>query len=432
GSQLSVIAFPLLVLSLGSSVAQAGLVGTCSLLTRLVFRLPGGHLADRCDRRMLMVATDLIRLVAVGSIPLAAGLGRLGFGQLLVVAIIEGTATAAFSPAAGVAVRDVVSRDEMADALGKIQATSATALLVGPALGGWLFSVDRILPFTVDALSYALSAVLLLRLRVRPERAPVAERDDRLTAGLRWLRGQPALLWVLLFVGTLNFTGAALEVGVVLVLRQHGTSSSSIGIVMACLGVGSIAGALVASRIIKVLAAGRLLLVIGLIWTAGFVVLASQPPLPVTGLVLVLLLLVTPAAGIQLGEAIMVNTPRDLLGRVNTAIGTVTAGLASLGPLLVGLTVAGFGGRVTWLVLAGVDAGVTLIAGLPLLRMSSFVRAEPASEPTAEQLSEPAIERAEPAIERAEPAVELAEVIAHVADPKAAQPDRVDTGPVKP
>ncbi|MDQ2959287.1 MAG: MFS transporter, partial [Actinomycetota bacterium] len=337
GTQMSAIALPLLVLSLGSKVSEAGLVGTCALVTRVLCRLPAGHLADKWDRRRLMLSTDLIRLVALGSVPLAAGLGSLAFGQLLVIAVIDGTASAAFAAASGIAIRDVVSDDEITDALSKIQASGSTIMLLGPVIGGLLFTVDRILPFTVDAISYALSAILLLSITVRPVTRPAGQPvDNRVTAGLRWLKGQPRLLWVLLFCGILNLTGSALEVGIVLVLRRQGETGGAIGVALACLGVGSIVGAVLAPKVIGLLPTGPLFILIGTVWTVGFLVLATTPAVPVVCLVLVSLLLFTPAAVVVLGKSIMTSTPRELLGRVNTAVGTSLMGLASVGPLLVG------------------------------------------------------------------------------------------------
>ena len=381
GSQVSAIAVPLLALTLvGGGLAKAGLIGTCALIVRLAFRLPAGQWADRFDRRWLMLATDLIRLVFIGSIPVAAGIGVLGFGQLLVVAVVDGIASAVFSAAAGIAVRDVVSDDEMTDALSGVQASGSSIMLIGPVVGGFLFGIDRILPFTVDAISYALSAVLLLGITVRPPEPGLAtERDRRVTAGLRWLRGQPQLLWVLAFAGVINLAGSALEIGIVITLRGQGETGSTIGVVMAFLGAGSIIGAVCAPRLIALLPAGPLFLVTGVMWAAGFGVLATGPGVPVVCAVLLVLLLFTPAGMIMLGKAVMLSCPRDMLGRVNTAIGTSLMGLATLGPLLISATIESAGVAGAWSILAGLSAFAAVVTALPLMRLTSLVAADSAS-----------------------------------------------------
>ncbi|MEU9138991.1 MFS transporter [Streptomyces sp. NPDC048404] len=369
GSQLSLLAFPLLVLSIGGSAAQAGTVATCSLVTRTLLRLPAGHLADRLDRRMIMVGTDLVRLVALASIPLVSALGDLGQTHLLGVAVVEGAATALFAPAATIAVRDVVPEKDLTDALSRSQAAMATSSLIGPFLGGWLYTLDPILPFAADAFSYAVSAVLLLRIATKPPRQVAAtDRDDRLTAGLRWLTHQRALLAALLFAAGINVVSAAAQTTMVVSLRQSGAGGTAIGAVMACAGVGAMLGAAAAPWLIKRVPAARLFLLIGAVWAFGLAVFSVTTHPWTIGPVLVVVVFFSPPAGIVVGRAMLVLAPRDLLGRVSTATGLVMAGLASLGPLLAGSFVDSLGASHTWLALAGTAAVVTVMSSVPLLR----------------------------------------------------------------
>ncbi|GAA1118214.1 MFS transporter [Kitasatospora arboriphila] len=389
GSQMSLIAFPLLVLSLGGGAAQAGLVASCSLLTRMLLRIPAGQLADKVDRRRLMLGADLVRLVAVGSVPAAAGLGVLGYPQLLAVAVVEGVATAVFAPASTIAVRDVVAEEHLSDALAKDQAAMAAASLLGPFLGGWLFTVDRILPFTADAASYAVSAVLLLRMATRPAPAePGTRTDNSPTAGLRWLLRQPALLRALLFGALLNLVGAASEVAMVVTLRDGGSGGTAIGTVLACAGVGAVLGSLAAPRVLKVLRPGQLFLAIGAVWAAGTAVIAFTALPWVVGPLLVLLILLTPPAGIVVGQALISQSPRHLLGRVSTAADLLIAGLAAVGPALTGIALEGLGIPQTWLLIAALIAVTTAVAAVPMLRESGL--GTPRREPAAETAPEPA------------------------------------------
>ncbi|MFF2364792.1 MFS transporter [Streptomyces sp. NPDC058122] len=373
GSQLSLLAFPLLVLSIGGSAAQAGTVATFSLVTRTLLRLPAGQLADRLDRRKIMVGTDLLRLVALASIPLASALGDLGQAHLLGVAIVEGAATALFAPAATIAVRDVVPEKDLTDALSRSQAAVATSSLLGPFLGGWLYTLDPMLPFAADAVSYGVSAVLLLRIATKPPR-PVAatDRDDRLTAGLRWLTHQRTLLAALLFAAGINVVSAAAQTTMVVSLRQSGAGGTAIGAVMGCAGIGAMLGAAAAPRLIKRIPAARLFLLIGMVWAIGLAVFSTTTHPWTIGPVLVVVVFFSPPAGIVVGRAMLVLAPRDLLGRVSTATGLVMAGLASLGPLLAGSFVDSLGASHTWLALAGTAAVVTVVSSVPLLRETSL------------------------------------------------------------
>lgn len=384
GSSMAILAFPLLVLSLGGGAAQAGAVGTCSLLTRLVLRMPGGHLADRMNRRWLMIGTDVVRLAAVATIPLAYAMDSLTFPHLLVVATIEGAATALFGAAAPVALRDIVPREHLVDAFSMNQARIAGVALAGPALGGVLFGIHPMVPFTVDAASYAVSAVLLFAIRTKPRDRSGATTDRRITAGLRWLTGQPEVIRILLFCSVLNLIGAAAEVGLVISLRTDGTPTQTIGLIMTCAGVGALVGSILAPRIIKLLSTRTLLVVVTLVWVAGLSSFATTSSPWVVAPALVAMILLTPACGIKLSEITVGRAPSDVLGRVSTAEMTISAGLAAPGPLLVGISIALLGSSGTWLVLAGICV-VTLV-GVVVARAGSgterLVAQEPLSEPT--------------------------------------------------
>ncbi len=91
GSQVSQLAFPLLILALTGSPAQAGFLGAMRGLAYVLFGLPAGALVDRWDRKKTMILSDLGRALALGSIPIALALGRLTLLQLYLVTFVEGT-----------------------------------------------------------------------------------------------------------------------------------------------------------------------------------------------------------------------------------------------------------------------------------------------------------------------------------------------------
>src|SRR5262245_60065676 len=91
GSQISLLAFPVLFLTLTGSPAQAGLMTAVRALPYVLFGLPAGALIDRWDRRLVMLLCDTGRALALGSIPLALALGVLSTAQLYLVSFIEGS-----------------------------------------------------------------------------------------------------------------------------------------------------------------------------------------------------------------------------------------------------------------------------------------------------------------------------------------------------
>src|ERR1700722_7044562 len=97
GSQTSKIAYPLLVLAMTGSPARAGIAGFAALLGYLLWPLPAGALADRHDRKRIMIACDVIRLAAVGSIAVAFWAADLTYVQILLAGFAEGSATIFFN-----------------------------------------------------------------------------------------------------------------------------------------------------------------------------------------------------------------------------------------------------------------------------------------------------------------------------------------------
>lgn len=372
GSQISGIAYPLLVLRLGGSAAEAGAVFTCGMAVRLICQMPGGHIADRVDRRLLMIVADLVRLLAASAIPLVSALdhGHVAYAQLLATAVVEGAATSVFGPSATAYIRDLVPAEDLPRALGQTQGFSAATNMIGPALGGLLFGLSVMLPFVVDAVSYAVSAVLLLVVRTAAT-PPPAGADRRFTAGLRWLRGQPEMVRLLAFAGFLNLASAAIPVTVIVSQHGRGASSDTIGAILTCIGIGSIAGSMLARHVMARLNQTRLSLALGLAWTAGLASFALESSPWALGPVLALMCVLSPASGILLGTMTLKSAPPDLLGRISTAQMMVSLSLAALGPVLAGVLLQGLGVSTTWLILAGSCLVATVIGIAPALRRGS-------------------------------------------------------------
>ncbi|HEV2634178.1 MAG TPA: MFS transporter [Actinocrinis sp.] len=133
GSQISWLAYPLLVLAMTGSAIRAGLVGAVGTAPYLLAQIPAGILVDRGDRRKIMLACDAGRLLALGSIPLAAALWHVPYPQILVVAFIEGTLFVGFNLAERAGVPVVVEPDEVLAALAQNQARSAACSCVWAA-----------------------------------------------------------------------------------------------------------------------------------------------------------------------------------------------------------------------------------------------------------------------------------------------------------
>ncbi|MFN2628454.1 MAG: MFS transporter [Gaiellaceae bacterium] len=351
GTQSTTIAYPLLVLALTHSPAKAGIVTFARLLPHAVFGLLAGVVADRFNRKRLMIAADGVRALAIGSLVMAILLDRLAFWQLPLVAFLEGTGSAFFSPASAGALRALVPLRQLPAAVGAQQARAATARLAGPPLGGALFGFGRAIPFVVDAASYAFSTLALLMMRTPFQE--IREIDTsrlrlQIAEGFRFLWRQPFLRTCAFLYALGNFVGPGVLLVIVVVGRRQGLSGGEIGaLIAASMLIGSLVSPLFRRAFsMRIILITELWTWLGcatfLIWPSVYVLTAGILPsaisIPVTDSVVI-------------GYRVAV-TPDRLLGRVESVRSNISLFIAPLGPLTAGLLLASVSARATITVFA--------------------------------------------------------------------------------
>jgi MFS family permease len=260
GSSISTLAFPLLVLYLTHSPAQAGFVGAANALPRVFVSLLAGMLVDRWDRKRLMLACDIGRAVSLASIPIAASLGHLTLVQIYFAAFIEGTLVVFSDLAETTCLPQVVSEEQLPAAVAQTEVTEGTTTLFGPPLSGLLFTISAMLPFLADALSYAVSIITLLLIHTpfQQERAKTQRRlRTEIVEGFAWLWHQPFIrnMTLLSSLSALALPGTGLII-IVLAQQQH-ASTAIIGLIFAADGLGAILGSLLAARLQKRMSVGH-------------------------------------------------------------------------------------------------------------------------------------------------------------------------------
>ena len=346
GSQMTQIAFPLLVLALTQSAAIAGLAGALRMLPYLLLSLPAGALVDRWDRRRVMLLCDSGRALALGSIPLALLLGHLSVLHICLVAVVEGTLFVFFDIAEVAVLPGIVTQEEMPAAVAQyISLTDGVTMLLGPALGGALFAIGRMVPFLLDAVSYAASVLALWRVELPKQIAPDEQanplnwrtmRDD-IAAGVVWLWRQRTVraLTALLAAGNCLVAGEALLV-IVLAEWLHATAPE-VGLILGLGGCGAVFGALLAERVVRRLTFAQAFIggswLVALIW----LLYAVAPTAFALGLVMAGLGAVYAVINVAQYSYRMSLIPDALQGRINSIIR-----LMLYGSLPLGLAVAGF------------------------------------------------------------------------------------------
>ncbi len=349
GSQVTAIAYPLLVLAVTHSPAKAGIVGFAGLIPHAVFGLLAGVAADRWNRKRLMIAADAVRALAIAALAATILLDRVSFWQVAVVAFVEGTGSVFFNTAHAGALRAIVPRQQLPAAVGVIRARSATVMLAGPPLGGALFALGRAVPFLFDAVSYAFSflSLVLMRTPFQEEReVDPARLRTQLVEGFRFLWSQPFLRTCAFLYGLGNFTIPGILLVLVVAAQRHGLSSAGIGVLVAAFGACILLGSLL-SPIFRRTLSVRAILLLELWAGVGIVAFLLWPNVYVlTAAIMVQGVTLPVTDSVVEGYRIAV-TPDRLLGRVESARSTISLLAAPLGPLVAGLLLASASARTT-------------------------------------------------------------------------------------
>ena len=193
GSALSMFAFPLIAYALSGSALTAALVEAAYLGGLCATLLPAGVLADRVDRKRIMLVSSATGCAAYTSLAVAGATGSLTLPHLVGVALVAGVAAGAFNPAQLSAIRSVVPTDDLPTALSQNQARQHVASLLGGPLGGALYAVTRWLPFAVDAITFAVACATVSRVRTDLS-APHRRREplrQQLAEGFRFIWRRP-------------------------------------------------------------------------------------------------------------------------------------------------------------------------------------------------------------------------------------------------
>lgn len=201
GTWLAFDAFALIaVLALDAGPTQVSLLAAVGPAVGAAVSVPLGPWVEVRRKRPVMIATDLVRCVVLLSIPLAFAVGRLSFGQLMLVSVAVAASDITFNAAAGAFLKELVPRRDLLLANGRFEATNWTASMVGPPLGGAAIGLfGPVTTVVADAVSYLLSAFGLRAIGgeekhpVRPTSGAARPRAGDLLDGWRFILADPAL-----------------------------------------------------------------------------------------------------------------------------------------------------------------------------------------------------------------------------------------------
>ncbi len=362
GSRGTALALPLLILQMTESPAAAGVAAFVDQAADLLVTLPGGAVADRFDRRTVMVVCDLLGCLGLCALVFAVTTNVGSLPLIIAAALLDSVAASVYGSASAAALPSVVAEDELPEAISLVQARNSAIYLIGPILGGVLFAVHPWLPFVVDAASYLVSALLAAGMRTRLTVEVDEDRTFRgdLVAGARFIARVPALRLALVNGSVLNSAFGGIVLVVIAVSSVDGVPAPIVGVVVAMSSVGSIVGALLAPTIGRRWGMRRTLLTLLIVFATAVPAMAFRPEPQVLGPLLAVCALLAPALNTVVFTLITVRTPNELQGRVQSTVAFCAIALAPLGPLVAGTLLAVAGEAATFLGFGVVLAGLAV------------------------------------------------------------------------
>jgi len=378
GAWVTYVVLPILVYQLTGSALQTSLVTALEVVPYLLFGLPAGALADRLDRRRVMITCRLASALLVGSIPVAGFVGALTLPHVYAVAFLSASVFVWFDAASFGAVPALVGKDRLVQAQSALWAMATAMGIVAPSVGGLLAAtVGPATTIAIDAFTYLLGAAALLLVPrslggglAKSAKSTLAQTIADVREGLAFLWRERLVRTLTLLGFGVSFSGGAVT-GLLVVYAVEALGlredDGRIGLLFTAAAVGSLAAALALPRLTRRVAAARISLVALQLDVALVLAVAVAPTLT-----LALVLLAVQSAvhmliilnGITLRQLV---TPDELQGRVNTTARMIAWGGTPFGAITGGVIADAAGVRTAILATAlGVGVSAALAWFSPL------------------------------------------------------------------
>ncbi len=364
---------PLLVYSLTGSARMVGLMALIIILPRVVLAPITGMLADRLDRRCLIIGADIARLVLVSLVPLTES-----FWQLSILAVLIAAGNATGRPAELAAVPSVAGPQRLVATLSLMQVSNGIIRIAMPAAGaGIIAAVGPGPAFWIQALCFA-GSLLALRKLVIPnledepdtgQRNLLAAAKEEMWSGIQAIRSIPIVRGVTASESLFQIVMGAMTVAGVVYTQETlllgDRAEAAFALMTASMSAGAVLGAFSAHRVERRI--GRpFMLALGYLGPFFLITALFQPQMPVIYIAWFCFGLLDALAVISFQAYLAEAVPERLRGRVYAAWGAVVALAGALAYYGIGLIIPWLGAPVTFAI-----AGTLVGFGAPLVLLSS-------------------------------------------------------------
>jgi MFS family permease len=365
GTQASIVALPYQMYVITHEPVLVGLLGVAELVPMVVASLFGGAMADRYDRRLMLLACQLALVAVAGALAAAAFLGTPPVWLLYVLAGGLAGAGQLERVARSSIVPNLVGPEHLRAALSNTFGLAQLTMVVGPALGGLLIAAfDVQAAYTVDAVSCAGMAVAAFAMSPQPplgveEHEPVLRS---IVSGLRFVRGDRAL------VGSFAIDLLAMTFGMpralfpVMAVSLYHAGAAGTGVLYAAVAAGATVAAITTGWLGRARYLGRIVIGAVTVWGVAIAAAGVMPSLALAALLLAVAGVADSVSAVCRNTIVQTLTPDHMRGRMSSVYMLVVAG----GPRL-GDVEAGSVASLTSTRFSVVSGGLACLAGVGLI-----------------------------------------------------------------
>ncbi|MGO8857440.1 MAG: MFS transporter [Steroidobacteraceae bacterium] len=351
GTWMQIVAQALLVLDLshGSAVAL-GLVSLAQAAAFLLFALFGGAMADRVDKRRLLLFTQTLCLVFAVLLGVLTARHVVAVWMVVIFAFLQGAALSFDQPARAALVPELVPKDELFNAVSLQSIVFTGASTVGPALAGFgLATIGYAGNFFANAVSYLGVIAALIAMRVPATGGPMRTANPRaIREALATVRADAALPALMGVFGALLFFGPSATVLIPVMGKEvlH-LDAQHIGILFSASGVGAVIGGLGLASLHDPLHKARIILAAAGLWALALIGFAMSRSFPWSVLTLLLVGLFQVGVSTTTITLLQTRVPQQMRGRVMSLNTLLIMGLRPLGDFPAALVITGIGAPLT-------------------------------------------------------------------------------------
>lgn len=370
GDGLSLVAFPLLAVSITDDARLVAVVSMCRFLAFPLLGLPAGVVIDRFDRRNLAVLAQIGRTGAVGAVALLVASDAVTIPLLAAAAFVVGAGEVITDGGLPAVVRSVVTAGQLDVANGRLSASQTVAnMFIGPPLSALLFEVGPGIPFLGAGVLYLLTVGFLTQLGgdFRPAiDVDIVTVRQRMTRGLSYVWSHPVLRPLALVVAAFSFVGeAGNAIFVVLVTERIGLSNLQFGLLLTLDAVAALAMSFAVAPLVRRTSHGTSMRLSVVTFAAFALVLGTTTMVAAIFLAMVLSGISHPMWNIVSTTVRQRLVPDAIFGRMMTAYLFIAWGMQPFGALTGGFIAEQYGPEWVYL-MSSVVVGSLLVAGRPM------------------------------------------------------------------